>query len=315
MRGPFASEVPLLASVLAVAFSSGSCQRDVPTKPDVPAVASAAGEGTAHATGETGGNQPPTAVFKTTPPANDESVIVGGHSLDVTFNLCQSSDPDPGDELRFWFDYDNDGKEDEYGHCRATHHYEVGEFDSACVFSTACVSDRQPQHAVCHTYQVCTFGRSRPAPGPSTEPAPSPTPTPEPGLTEQHVEGDFAAPYSKDVWSFTASAGTDVTVRLDTVSQATAYVMAVCISKSTRRRDCITATSVARVDCSFGDELVKCPIKSYVLPENGGLYHVLVTGFRPFARDDGEYVLAMTAHPGTGVLTMEENNVVWEAID
>src|SRR6266581_778982 len=180
MRVVFFSRAPLLASALAVAFFSGSCQDEHPATPDVPAAAPAAREGTARATGQNDGNQPPTAVFKTTPPANDESVIVGGHSLDVTFNLCQSSDPDEGDELRFWFDYDDDGTQDEYGHCRATHHYQVGEFDSACVFSKACVSDRQPGHAVCHTYQVCTFGKPRPTASPAGGPGPSPSSTPEP---------------------------------------------------------------------------------------------------------------------------------------
>jgi hypothetical protein len=318
---PISSRLPLLASVLVAVLAAGSCHSERPAAPDIPSTAPAGAQANAHATAQSGGNQPPTAVFKTTPLANDESVITGGSSLEVTFNLCLSSDPDEGDELRYWFDYDGDGKQDEWGHCRATHLYKVGEFESACVFSKACVSDRQPDHAVCHTYEVCTFGKPRPgaSPSPSTSPGPSPsptpTPTPSPDLTDQHEDGDFAAPSSKDIWSFTAAAGTDVTIRLDTVSETSAYVMGVCISTSTRRLDCIKPVSKGRVDCSFGNELVRCPVKSYVLPQNGGLYHVLVSGFRPRAEQDGKYVVEMTAHPGTGPLGLEADNVAYETID
>jgi len=345
MRVAPSSKVPFLIAVLATAFYSGSCQREHPATPDVPAAASAVGEGTAHATGQTDGNQPPTAVFKTTPPANDESVIMGGRSLTVTFNLCQSSDPDPGDELRFWFDYDNDGTQDEYGHCRATHTYTVGEFDSACVFTKACVSDRQPQHAICHTYQVCTFGKPRPAaspsvepgpgpspsgspgpspspstspgpsPSPSTSPGPSPSPStsPDPGLTSQKADGDFVGSGSNDVWSFTAAAGTAVTIQLDTVSDDSAYFMGVCIS-SNGHRPCMTPKSQTRVRCSAGKGIFSlCPKRSYVLPENGGLYHVIVSGFR-LGGQGGEYVILMTAHPGTGPLGLEADNIGYEEI-
>ena len=313
--------------------------------------------------------------------------ITGGRALEVTFNLCQSSDPDPGDELRYWFDYDGDDKQDEWGHCRATHLYKVGEFESNCVFSKACVSDRQPAHTVCHTYQVCTFGKPRPgaspspsgspgpspspsgspepspsplmspspspspsvspspspspsaspspspspsespspspspsaSPSPSPEPTPTPTPTPEPtpsptpspGLIDQHQDGDIDGPSSKDIWSFTAESGTDVTVKLDTVSQSTAYVLSVCISTSTQRRDCLTPTFKDRVACSFHNPFrIGCPVRSYSLPHsNGGRYYVIVSGYRLAAQNPGEYVMTMTAHPGTGPLGLESDNV------
>jgi len=314
---PTSSTVPLLLSVLAAVLVSGSCQSEL-VAPDAPATAPAAREASAHSTAQHDGNQPPTAVFKTTPLANDESVITGGHALDVTFNLCQSSDPDEGDELRFWFDYDGDGKQDEYGHCRATHHYQVKEFDSACVFTSVCVSDRQPDHAVCHTYQVCTVGKPRPAaspsepgPSPSDSPGPSPTPepTPTPGAIEQHEDGDFGGPSSKDIWSFTTSAATDVTVKLDTVSQSTAYIMSACVSTSTLRRDCVTPTFKDRVACAFHNPLrIGCPVRSYSL-SNAGTYYLIVNGFRPGAQEDGQYTIAMTAHPGAGALNLESNNV------
>jgi hypothetical protein len=52
-------------------------------------------------------------------------------------------------------------------------------------------------------------------------------------LIDQHEDGDIGGLSAKDIWSFTAESGTDVTVRLDTVSQSTAYVLSVCISTST----------------------------------------------------------------------------------
>jgi hypothetical protein len=345
MRVPRTLSVSLLTSVFAAALFAGSCQGERPVAPDMPSAAPAGREGTAHASAQNGGNQPPTAVFKTTPLANDESVIVGGSSLDVTFNLCQSSDPDEGDALKFWFDYDGDGKADEWGHCRATHHYQVKEFESACVFTKVCVGDRQADHAVCHTYEVCTFGKPRPSaspspsgspepspspsgspgpspspdgspspspsPSPSTSPSPSPepTPTPPPELTDQKEDGDFAAPSSKDIWSFDGSAGADVTVKLDTVSEETAYIMSFCLSTSTRRIDCVKPTFKARVDCAFDDRFVKCPVRSYLLPPNQGRYYLIVNGFRFGADQPGQYTLAMTAHPGTGPLNLDQDNV------
>jgi hypothetical protein len=329
------SSVPLLASVLGAAVFAGSCQGDRPTAPEMPSVATAGGEGSARATAVNGGNQPPTAVFKTTPPANDESVIVGGNAIDVTFNMCQSSDPDEGDELKFWYDYDGDGKTDEWGHCRATHHYQVKEFDSACVDTKVCVSDRQANHAVCHTYGVCTFGKPRPAaspsptgspspgpspsaspspdaspsPSPSPSASPSPEPSPSPILTDQEKNGDFAAPSSKDIWSFTASAGTSVTVKLDTVSEETAYIMSFCLSTTTRRLDCVKPVSKARVDCAFGNRFAKCPVRSYVLPSNQGIYYLIVNGFRFGADQPGQYTMEMTAQPGAGPLNLDQDNV------
>jgi len=334
MRVPRTFSVPLLASVLGAAFFAGSCQGERPVAPDMPSAAPA--EANAHATSQNGGNQPPTAVFKTTPLANDESVILGGSSLDVTFNLCQSSDPDPDDELKFWYDFDGDGTADEWGHCRATHHYQVKEFDSACVFTKVCVGDRQAGHAVCHTYEVCTYGKPRPnaspspsgspgpspspdgspspgpSPSPSTSPSPEPTPTPEPGLTEQHKDGDFAPPSSKDIWTFTASGATDVTVKLDTVSQDTAYVMSVCVSTNTQRRNCLTPTFKDRVPCAFHNPFrIGCPVRSYSLPD-AGTYYVIVNGWRFNVSAPGQYTMAMTAHPGIGPLTLQSNNIAEE---
>src|SRR6185295_20402272 len=111
------STLPLLATALAAAFAAGSCQGDRSVSPSAPSAVTAGGDGRVSAQSV---GSPPTAVFKTQPPANGESVITGGSTLDVTFNLCQSTDPDAGDELKYTFDYDGDGTVDEKGHCRTT---------------------------------------------------------------------------------------------------------------------------------------------------------------------------------------------------
>ena len=51
-------------------------------------------------------------------------------------------------------------------------------------------------------------------------------------------------------------------------------------------------------------------MRSYSLPPtNGGRYYVIVNGFRLAAQNDGQYVMKMTAHPGTGPLSLESDNV------
>ena len=64
---PIPSRIRLLAPVLAGVLAGGSCQSERPTAPDIPYTAPAGREANAHATAQSGGNQPPTAVFKTTP--------------------------------------------------------------------------------------------------------------------------------------------------------------------------------------------------------------------------------------------------------
>jgi hypothetical protein len=97
----------------------------------------------------------PDPVFKNRPAANALDEIYGYFPLTVNFNLCRSTDPDPGDQLRYTFDFDNDGTVDFRGTCRAAYTYFVP--SSAKV----CVSDRNPDGEVCKTYAI--------APGPPVE--------------------------------------------------------------------------------------------------------------------------------------------------
>ena len=93
-------------------------------------------------------NQPPDVVFKTRPRAVN-GVISGRGPLDVTFNMCPTSDSDAGDQLKFTYDFDGDGRIDYYGHCRQTHRYGAS---NQCLDATVCASDCQPGHRVCRTY-------------------------------------------------------------------------------------------------------------------------------------------------------------------
>ena len=107
-----------------------------------------------------------------------------------------------------------------------------------------------------------------------------------------------------------------MTIRLDTVSAESTYFMGACISTSTHRGDCITPKSKTRVTCSFGNPILfRCPVRSYVLPENGGRYYIFVSGLRLLPRpEDGRYVINMTAHPGTGPLGLEADNIAYDEI-
>jgi PKD domain len=74
------------------------------------------------------GNQPPDAVFKTTPGAVADT-ISGRAPLDVTFNMCPTVDPDH-DRLLFTMDADLDGSLEVRGttgaDCRRTFTYSLG---------------------------------------------------------------------------------------------------------------------------------------------------------------------------------------------
>ena len=97
---------------------------------------------------EPGGNSPPAAVFRTTPPADPDGTIRGALPLGVTFNTCASTDPDEGDELKTTYDFDGDGTVDLAGHCRASRHFD------APAHVRVCVTDRQPGHEVCRSYVI-----------------------------------------------------------------------------------------------------------------------------------------------------------------
>jgi PKD repeat protein len=105
-----------------------------------------------------GGNQPPHAVFKSTPDAVGRgSTISGAAPLSVRFNMCATSDPE-GDPLWFTMDFDGDGIDDSAGttgaKCRKDFVYAAGTWKAR-----NCVHDMDAHREAlhddqCHTYSV-----------------------------------------------------------------------------------------------------------------------------------------------------------------
>lgn len=94
-----------------------------------------------------GSNQPPVAVFKTTP-ADVGRTITGKAPLVVSFNMCLTSDPEK-DELYFLMDFDGDETFDFGGitgyHCRADRTYALGTWKAV-----NCVHDRDANRIPLH---------------------------------------------------------------------------------------------------------------------------------------------------------------------
>jgi len=184
---PASGEAPLAVSfVLSVAGAEGPFTVSISygdgaagTNPDLPHTYAAAGTFTASfevttatqsarcassvvvsggtsATPPPSGNQPPNAVFKSTPDAV-KGEITGTAPLAVRFNMCQSTDPDRN-VMFFRMDFDGDGKWEVHGttggSCRRDHTYAVGTYTTVnCVTDVG--PDLEPLHPYqCHDYTV-----------------------------------------------------------------------------------------------------------------------------------------------------------------
>jgi PKD repeat protein len=101
-------------------------------------------------------NQPPQAVFKTTPDAV-AGTIRGTAPLDVRFNMCASSDPE-GDRLLFLMDFDGDGQFDHAGttgaHCRTDHSYAAGTWTARNCLRDVDSGGQARHDDECRTYTV-----------------------------------------------------------------------------------------------------------------------------------------------------------------
>jgi hypothetical protein len=94
------------------------------------------------------------AVFRTTP-ADVDGRIAGTFPLDVEFNLCRSRPSDADNDLKFTYDFDDDGVLDTFGHCRAAHTFTTPSR------ARVCVSDRRPDGIVCRAYEVASDAAER----------------------------------------------------------------------------------------------------------------------------------------------------------
>jgi hypothetical protein len=134
------------------------CQQAGPADPSAAAAPAAGLLAPASAGGPARAQAVPDAVFATTPAADAAGRIAGAGPLGVQFNMCRSRATDPGDELRFTYDWDADGAVDEHGHCRARHVF------TSSAQARVCVSDRRPDGAVCRTYAIAVSDEPPPAP-------------------------------------------------------------------------------------------------------------------------------------------------------
>jgi hypothetical protein len=102
------------------------------------------------------GNQPPHPVFKTTPPAKNDTVR-GTAPFSVNLNMCLTSDPE-NDWLFFSMDYDGDGRWDNRGafggNCRKEHVYAAGTYKPYLCVHDIDTSGRPLHEDQCHTYTV-----------------------------------------------------------------------------------------------------------------------------------------------------------------
>jgi len=101
-------------------------------------------------------NQPPKAVFKSTPDAAG-GTIRGTASLSVRFNMCASTDPD-GDRLYFLMDFDDDGGFDSGGttgaHCRRDWTYAAGTWKARNCLRDIDANGKALHEDQCKTYSV-----------------------------------------------------------------------------------------------------------------------------------------------------------------
>lgn len=104
-------------------------------------------------------DQPPDAVFRTTPEPGPGDSFRGTPPLTIQFNMCASTDPD-GDPIRFRTDLDGDGvfEGDGFtgGDCRRSHTYrEPGGYAPQLCLTDVDPSSRTPLHPFrCKTYDV-----------------------------------------------------------------------------------------------------------------------------------------------------------------
>jgi hypothetical protein len=288
--------------VALAALAVGACRNEQPTSPDV---LSAPGSGsrasassnTTTAVANAGANVPPNAVFKTRPAAGSDGVIAVGEVVDtvdvfdVTFNMCASTDPDPGDDLGFTFDFDGDGAVDYYGHCRATHRYSAADL-AACRAAVVCVRDRQPDHVICNNYSVCPIAPRAPQQATSTN---------------QSVQGSHP-PGAMDVYSFTATAGTTLQIRGDTVAAATAYDLYIRLS-TTPDNSGFLANGDDDWACTFPPPSFGCPDFPASIPTTGTYYLLVSEAANSYAGAIGEYAATIVASQPISSLSQVSDNV------
>jgi hypothetical protein len=151
------------------------------------------GSATAFGDGVSGFNDPPQAVFVIHPTPGADLKVTGATPLNVTINMCRTTDVDEGDVLKYRYDWEGDG-EFTRGRCRETNTFR----HDGCVTTTACTSDRQPDHELCRSWRVCPFPGPEPIPGAVVFAL---------DLSYADVDADGCADYVSVPWGQTAGIG------------------------------------------------------------------------------------------------------------
>jgi S1-C subfamily serine protease len=123
------------------------------------------------------------------------------------------------------------------------------------------------------------------------------------------LSGDSLPDGDADVYRFSASPGTFVGVIVDTVSEATAFDVRVCISRGTDEADCF-AFGDDEIECTFAPPQASCA--QVVANLAGGIYHLRIdsgSGGGGYAGDVGSYRATVFATPGVGPLELVLDNV------
>lgn len=94
----------------------------------------------------------PHAVFLTKPAADAWDTIRGRTGTVVHFNNCRSRPVDESDDLKFTFDWTDDGTVDYFGTCRQSFRYSTPRAGLA-EQARVCVSDRRG-HEVCKVWYI-----------------------------------------------------------------------------------------------------------------------------------------------------------------
>lgn len=146
----------LYSAAFSVTADGQTALCTAPVRVDPPATTPSAPTPTPTPPVPSGPNQPPFAVFRTTPTPPPGDLYTGSRAVTIEFNMCRSSDPE-NDPLNFTMDFEGDGilevNGQTGGDCRRTHTFTVpGRYQPRI-----CVTDVNSGLTPLHGYQCRSY--------------------------------------------------------------------------------------------------------------------------------------------------------------
>ena len=133
-----------------------------------------------------------------------------------------------------------------------------------------------------------------------------------PERVEHVLLGDSLPDGDADVYRFSASGGTFLGVVADTVSEATAFDVGVCIGRSADESSCF-AFGDDEIECRFAPPAFACAQVVVTLPPSAdGIFYVRIdsaSGGGEYAGDVGRYRATLFSAPGIDRLSRVLDNV------